>query len=163
MGRRCAGESPAPTRVLALPICLGVLVSAFALEADFYLAASPEGVEVEEGFITFNTLPAGLLLKAGKMRAEFGKVNRMHTHVLPEADRPLVTQNLVGGEEGISLPGVSLSKLIQNPAFFLEATGEAYYGFSDVFASREDESFAAKVTAALRHEFGGHAVKAADR
>jgi hypothetical protein len=105
--------------------------------ADFFLAFSPEGVEVEEGFITLNTLPAGLLLKAGKMRAEFGKVNRMHTHVLPWADRPLVTQNLVGGEEGISLPGVSLSKLIQNSALFLEATGEAYYGFSDVFESRE--------------------------
>jgi 6-phosphogluconate dehydrogenase len=27
------------------------------------------------------------------------------------------------------------------------------------FASRQDESFAAKVTAALRHEFGGHAVR----
>jgi 6-phosphogluconate dehydrogenase len=30
------------------------------------------------------------------------------------------------------------------------------------FASREDESFAAKVTAALRNQFGGHAVKAAE-
>jgi 6-phosphogluconate dehydrogenase len=27
------------------------------------------------------------------------------------------------------------------------------------FASRQDESFAAKITAALRNEFGGHAVK----
>lgn len=105
--------------------------------ADFFLSAGPEGLEVEEGFITFNTLPAGLLLKAGKMRAEFGKVNRAHTHALPYADRPLVTQNLVGGEEGISLPGVSLSKLIQNSVLFLEATGEAYYGNSDVFQSRE--------------------------
>jgi 6-phosphogluconate dehydrogenase len=30
------------------------------------------------------------------------------------------------------------------------------------FASREDDSFAAKVTAALRNQFGGHAVKAAE-
>jgi 6-phosphogluconate dehydrogenase len=30
------------------------------------------------------------------------------------------------------------------------------------FASREDESFAAKVSAALRNQFGGHAVKAAE-
>ena len=73
--------------------------------ADFFLAASPEGLEVEEGFVTFNTLPAGLLLKAGKMRAEFGKVNRLHTHRMPWVDRPLVTQNLVGGEEGISTAG----------------------------------------------------------
>jgi 6-phosphogluconate dehydrogenase len=31
------------------------------------------------------------------------------------------------------------------------------------FASRQDESFAAKVNAALRHQFGGHAVKEADK
>jgi 6-phosphogluconate dehydrogenase len=30
------------------------------------------------------------------------------------------------------------------------------------FASRQDESFSAKVIAALRHEFGGHTVKEAD-
>ena len=30
------------------------------------------------------------------------------------------------------------------------------------FASRQDESFAAKVNAALRNQFGGHAVQAAD-
>ena len=29
------------------------------------------------------------------------------------------------------------------------------------FASRQDESFAAKVNAALRNQFGGHAVEAA--
>jgi 6-phosphogluconate dehydrogenase len=30
------------------------------------------------------------------------------------------------------------------------------------FASRQDESFAAKVNAALRNQFGGHAVKAVE-
>ncbi|MDX6488191.1 MAG: 6-phosphogluconate dehydrogenase, partial [Gaiellaceae bacterium] len=30
------------------------------------------------------------------------------------------------------------------------------------FASRQEESFAAKVTAALRNQFGGHAVKAVE-
>ena len=30
------------------------------------------------------------------------------------------------------------------------------------FASRQDESFAAKVNAALRNQFGGHAVKTVD-
>ena len=117
-------------------VALQAIVDPYA-RADFYLAAGPEGVEVEEGFLTLNALPAGLLLKAGKMRAEFGKVNRTHTHQLPWADRPLVTQNLVGGEEGLSMPGVSLSKLVQNSALFLEATGEAYFGSSDVFESSE--------------------------
>jgi 6-phosphogluconate dehydrogenase len=30
------------------------------------------------------------------------------------------------------------------------------------FASRQDESFAAKVQAALRNQFGGHAVRSAE-
>ena len=50
----------------------------------------------------------------------------MHTHVLPWTDRPLVTQNLVGGEEGISDAGLSVSRLILEPVMFLEATGEVY-------------------------------------
>ena len=94
--------------------------------ADFFLAASPEGLEVEEGYITFTALPAHFLLKAGKMRAQFGKVNTLHTHALPTVDRPLVPQYLVGGEEGLSDAGLSLSRLIQNRFMFLEATGEVY-------------------------------------
>ena len=103
--------------------------------ADFFLAFSPEGAEVEEGFVTFPTLPAGLLMKVGKMRSSFGKVNTLHNHVLPWTDRPLVTTNLVGGEEGISNSGVSLSRLIHNPLLFLEATAEVYRGDDDVFST----------------------------
>lgn len=103
--------------------------------ADFFLAATPEGLEVEEGFITFTSLPKSLLLKVGKMRAQFGKVNTLHTHFMPTADRPLVTQNLVGGEEGISDSGASLSKLFDNPLLFVEATAEVYSGDSEVFQS----------------------------
>ena len=84
-------------------------------KADFFLAAGPEGAEVEEGYITFTTLPGRLLLKAGKMRAQFGKVNTLHTHALPRTDRPLVTRNLVGGEEGLGDAGISLSQLVLNP------------------------------------------------
>jgi hypothetical protein len=105
--------------------------------ADFFLAAGPEGLEVEEGFMTFTTLPGNLLLKVGKMRAQFGKVNTLHTHLLPTADRPLVTDNLVGGEEGISDAGLSLSHLITNPHLFLEVTGEVFRGGSEVFQSEE--------------------------
>lgn len=115
-------------------VSLSSVVDPYA-RADFYLAASPEGLEIEEGYITFTSLPRSFLLKAGKMRAQFGKVNILHTHALPSADRPLVTQNLVGGEEGISDSGLSLSKLIQNPLAFLEATGEVFSGDSTVFQS----------------------------
>jgi hypothetical protein len=105
--------------------------------ADFFLSASPDGLEVEEGFITFPTLPGGLLLKAGKLKAQFGKVNTQHAHVLPWVDTPLPMRNLLGGEEGLNDAGFSLSRLIPNKLMFLEATGEVYDGNNGVFASHE--------------------------
>ena len=64
------------------------------------------------------------------MRAAFGKVNTLHNHVLPWTDRPLVTQNLVGGEDGIADAGISVARLIPNPWIFLEATGQVFRGDS---------------------------------
>ena len=103
--------------------------------ADFFLSASPEGLEVEEGFVTFPTLPGGLLMKVGKMKAQFGKVNTQHSHVLPWVDEPLPMKNLLGGDEGLNDSGLSVSKLIMNPVMFLEATGEIYNGDNDLFKS----------------------------
>ena len=80
--------------------------------ADFFITFGEKGVELEEGYLTFTALPAGLQLKVGKMRAAFGKVNTLHNHVLPWTDRPLVTQNLVGGEDGIDDAGLSLSRIL---------------------------------------------------
>src|SRR5205814_8901966 len=98
--------------------------------ADFFLSFGEEGVDLEEGFVTFTSLPGGLLTKVGKMRAAFGKVNTLHNHVLPWTDRPLVINNLVGGEDGIDDAGVSVARLIPNPWFFLEATGQVFRGDS---------------------------------
>jgi hypothetical protein len=117
--------------------------------ADFFLAFGPEGVEVEEGFLSFHTLPGGFLGKAGKLRAAFGRVNTFHNHVLPWADRPLVTRNLVGGEEGIGDAGISVSRLLPNPAFFLEATAEVYRGESELFQAprRRDLTYLGRLRA----------------
>ena len=105
--------------------------------ADFFLSFSPEGVEIEEGYLTFPTLPGGLLAKVGKFKQQVGKVNTLHPHSLPWTDRPIVIGNLLGGDEGLSDSGVSVSKLILNPVLFLEATGEIYRGSSGLFASHE--------------------------
>src|SRR5207237_6762397 len=86
----------------------------------------------EEGYITFTALPAGLVLRGGKMRAAFGKVNTLHNHVLPWIDRPLVTNNLVGGEDGIDDAGLSLTRIFAGPkGLFLEGTGQVFRGDSD--------------------------------
>jgi hypothetical protein len=104
--------------------------------ADFFLSFGQEGVELEEGYITFPALPGGLLMRVGKMRAAFGKVNTLHNHVLPWTDRPIMTNNLVAGEEGIDDAGISVARLIPNKWVFLEATAQAYRGDSnDVFHS----------------------------
>ena len=117
-------------------LSLQAIVDPYA-RADFFLSASPGGLEVEEGFLTFTGLPGGLLAKVGKMKEQFGKVNTMHAHVLPWVDAPIVMKNLLGGEEGLNDSGISVSKLLLNPLFFLEATGEVYQGDSGVFKSHE--------------------------
>jgi len=42
----------------------------------------------------------------------------MHNHVLPFVDRPLVTQNLVGNEDGIDDAGVSVERIIPFRGYF---------------------------------------------
>ena len=99
---------------------------------DFFLSFGEQGVNLEEGYITFTALPAGLVLRGGKMRAAFGKVNTLHNHVLPWTDRPLVTNSLVGGEDGINDAGLSLTRILPAPkGLFLEATGQVFRGDSD--------------------------------
>lgn len=98
---------------------------------DFFLSFGEEGVDLEEGYITFTALPAGFVAKVGKMRSAFGKVNGMHNHVLPWVDRPLVTNNLVGGEDGIDDAGISIEHILPAPkGIFLDATGQVFRGDS---------------------------------
>jgi hypothetical protein len=103
--------------------------------ADFFLAFGEEGVEVEEGYVTFNALPAGLLLKGGKFRANFGRLNAFHNHSLPWIDRPIVMFNLLGGstdepDTGIKDAGFSVSRHFALGNVFVEATGEVFRGES---------------------------------
>ena len=95
---------------------------------DFFLSFGEQGVDLEEGFLTFTELPGKLQMKVGKMRTAFGKVDGLHTHALMWADRPLVTGNLVGGEEGLSDAGLSVARLIPAGTLFLEATGQVFRG-----------------------------------
>ena len=132
-------NSVAPRPAFELPeseASFQAIVDPYA-RADFFFSFGEEGVEVEEGFVTLPTVPGGFLVKVGKIRASFGKLNTLHRHVLSWTDRPLVTENLVGGEEGISDAGISVARLIPNPWIFLEATGEVFRGQSEVFAADE--------------------------
>jgi len=115
---------------------------------DFFLSFGESGVNLEEGYITFTALPAGFVARVGKMRSAFGKVNTLHNHVLPWVDRPLVTNNLVGGEDGLDDAGLSVQRILPAPkGIFLEATGQLFRGDSGnaqsplfVSSSRSDVS-----------------------
>jgi hypothetical protein len=115
--------------------------------ADFFMAFGQEGVDIEEGYITFPTLPGGFLAEVGKLKAQFGKENTFHTHQRIWPDQTLMQTNLLGGEEGIADAGVSVSRLLLNPWFFLEATGEVYRGDSAVFTSfgRDDLTYVGRL------------------
>jgi hypothetical protein len=117
-------------------VALQAVVDPYA-RADVFLSFGEQGVNIEEGYLTFTSLPGAVQLRAGKMRSAFGKVNTMHLHVLPWIDRPLVVQNLIGGEDGINDAGLSFSRSLPAPGqIFLEATGQIYRGDSaDVFRS----------------------------
>jgi hypothetical protein len=111
-------------------IGLQAIIDPYA-KGDFFISFGEEGVDLEEGYITFTALPGGVVAKVGKMRSAFGKVNGLHNHVLPWVDRPLVTTNLVGGEDGIDDAGISLERIIPMPkGIFLEATGQLFRGDS---------------------------------
>jgi hypothetical protein len=128
-----AGSSQTPFRSFEMHESeLGVqaVIDPYA-RGDFFVTFGEEGVGLEEGYITFTALPAGLVAKVGKMRAAFGKVNTMHNHVLPWVDRPLVTDNLVGGEDGINDAGISVTRTFAGPKnLFLEGTGQVFRGDS---------------------------------
>lgn len=139
-----AGRGPLPLLELhESEVGLQAIVDPYA-RADFFFSFGETGVNVEEGYITFTSLPAGFVAKVGKMRSAFGKVNTLHNHVLPWTDRPLVTDSLVGGEDGIDDAGISVTRILPAPkGIFLEGTAQVFRGDSgDVFktSQRSDAS-----------------------
>lgn len=116
-------------------IGLQAIIDPYA-RGDFFFTFGEQGVGLEEGYITFTSLPGGFVAKVGKMRSSFGVVNTLHNHVLPWIDRPLVTDSLAGGEDGIDDAGVSINRILPAPkGIFLEATAQLFRGDSgDVFS-----------------------------
>lgn len=95
-------------------------------------------VDIEEGYLTLDTLPFGIKAKAGRFRPEFGKMNLLHTHDLPQATRPLPILNFLG-EEGWSEEGISLSRFIPNPL-----TKEPLHFTFQLLNGENEKSFAGK-------------------
>ena len=98
--------------------------------ADLFLSFTNDGVEVEEGYVTFLSLPWQTQAKAGKFKVQFGKINTLHLHVLPWADEPLPFQNILlqGQFDTWAAEGISTSKVIELPG---DTFSEAYFQVLD--------------------------------
>jgi hypothetical protein len=83
--------------------------------ADLFLSFNNEGVDIEEGYVTFLHLPWQTQLKAGKFKVQFGKINTLHLHVLPWVDEPLPIDDLLLSPDTWEAEGVSVSKVIALP------------------------------------------------
>ena len=63
------------------------------------------GFELEEGYLSWISLPGNTSLTVGKKRQQFGVLNRWHLHALPQTDFPWVLQESFGAH-GLSGTGV---------------------------------------------------------
>ena len=76
-----------------------------------FLAAGPDGFEVDEVYLEWLNLPLHMNLKAGLFYPEFGLLNRYHDHALPQFDRPKALINLFG-TGGLNGPGVAANFML---------------------------------------------------
>jgi hypothetical protein len=120
-------EEREPIALDEVEVALQAFIDPYA-KGHFFIAITPEEVDVEEAYAQFVTLPWGLTAKAGKTKATFGKAYAWHTHTRKWADQPMMLTYFLG-EEGLADVGLSVSKSIDNPfGAFIEATGEVYSG-----------------------------------
>ncbi len=78
------------------------------LRGDVYLAATPEGVEIEEAFLGTLALPAGWKLRVGWFHLPFGRFNGQHyLETSPFVDQPLPNRRFLGPEQlrGVGVEG----------------------------------------------------------
>ncbi len=85
------------------------------------LSFDSSGVNIEEAFADFLSVLNSFSLKVGKMKAEFGKINILHSHVWPYTDAPLVIQNFFG--DSLTGEGISLGYVLPLPVFVKSETG----------------------------------------
>jgi hypothetical protein len=108
----------------------------------FTLSLSADGLELEEGYFSLlRGLPWGLNLKGGKWRAGFGKLNPLHPHAYPFAERFRVLATYLPGEEALNETGVELSERIPMPGE-LALTAYADWLQGDTFRRAREASAA---------------------
>lgn len=121
-------EAEIDFRAPITPFADGVLIVAIEEEIENIDGGNEINVDrvfdIEEGYINFHTLPFDTALKLGKFRNAFGRNNQLHTHDLPQIDRPLAIRAFLG-PEGLATTGGAVSWLVPNPFNqFIEVSAE---------------------------------------
>lgn len=128
-------SDPSPKRVTLDPGEVEMVYDSYLnpyAKGYFVTSLGKDGLSLEEGYFTLlRGLPGGLALKGGKYRVGFGKLNPMHPHAVPFAERPRVLAAYLPGEEAFNETGVSLSERVPLPGTFaLTASGDWLQGDS---------------------------------
>ncbi len=84
--------------------------------ADIFISFTPEGVDVEEAYLTTLGLPAGFQVRAGQFFSPFGRLNTQHPHIWDFIDGPLARGRVLAGDV-LSGPGVDVAWLAPLPWF----------------------------------------------
>ncbi len=128
------------------------------LRFDSNIVFRPEGVEIEEAYVTTLDLPANLQVRAGQFLTRFGRLNNTHPHAWDFVDQPFAFSRVFGGEGNRGL-GVEASWLTPLP-WYVELVGSA----TDAHGEGTARSFLGRgggprhVTARLRVHRRGEAV-----
>jgi hypothetical protein len=113
------------------PYIRGDVIFEFGQEGQIQNGTVTRSFTAELGEASFTTLslPWGLQFRGGLVRPQFGLLNHLHAHDLPQTDAPDVLVNFLG-QEGLKESGAELSWVPPFP-FYLEFRGGAYNGDSD--------------------------------
>ncbi len=89
---------------------------------------------LEEAYLTTLSLPWGLQTRGGLMRPQFGLLNHLHAHELPQVDAPNVLTNFFG-QERMTESGVEMSWVAPLP-FYLELRSGVFNGDNETSFGR---------------------------
>jgi len=78
--------------------------------AVFNLSYHDDDVSLEEGYLdVYDVLPFGIDIRLGRFRTDFGLLNTVHPHALPQVDYPAIYRGYLGHEgyidEGVGIAG----------------------------------------------------------
>ncbi|MBI2895356.1 MAG: hypothetical protein HYY06_17510 [Deltaproteobacteria bacterium] len=128
--RESTGDEPRETDLSSGIFVQEVEIRASAIvdpyfRADVSLNGNAEEVGFEEAILSTLEIPR-LTIRAGQMRAVFGRHTLLHTHAFPFVTAPLPIARLFG-PEGLEQPGVAAEVLLPLP-FYAEVSAQAFQG-----------------------------------